>query len=489
MPRPFKDNYAITLAIAILAIAPFIFVTTGYDFFGKDLTQALGITRTGLAIVSGLAIAAYAFGALLGGDVIQRFRQRTLFFICEALFVLGCAIAATAGGTTAFGAGSVLLGFATGLLLVIALPPVVQRFPPERMPTTAAFVNIGFFGAVTAGPLVGAAAAYGHVWRSFYGGLALVGCIAFALALFTLPDKDPPRPGQPFDLTAVLLGFAGTVLPFWGTAELTGHSFRSPLFIAPLIVGMAAFAALLIVEFHKQEPLAPIKPMWNTAPVAGVIVAMFGGAALVTLMELLERFELVLAHNSPLAAGLLFWPEVLGTLIVAGVLGAVLRTRYLVLLPLAGMLVLIAAAGLMLFLRVQSAPSFVLALTALLGLGAGATVAPGLWVAGFALPSQMVGRTFALVELVRSEADFIIAPVVLAIALAVSGGQTLTEGGMRAGVGITLLVTLVSTLAIVAIYLAGGVGLPKPDLHAWLEKPEEKRPAIRSPELGTALKG
>jgi hypothetical protein len=63
----------------------------------------------------------------------------------------------------------------TGLLLVIALPPVIQRFPAQRMPTTAAAINIGFFGAVTVGPLLGGITAYGHAWRTFYAALGALG--------------------------------------------------------------------------------------------------------------------------------------------------------------------------------------------------------------------------------------------------------------------------------------------------------------------------
>jgi hypothetical protein len=318
--------------------------------------------------------------------------------------------------------------------------------------------------------------------------LGAIGCAAFLLALITLPDNEPPNPQKPFDAIAVVLAFFGTFLPFWATAELTGHSFRSLLFMVPLAVGVAAFAALLLTQYHKKDALAPIKPMWNTAPIAGVIVAMFGGAALVTFMALLERFQLEVVHSSPLATGLLFWPEVAGTVLAAIALGALIRSRGLVLLPFAGMVVLIAAGALMFFLRVGTPVPFVLALTGLFGLGAGATVAPGLWVAGFALPSKMVGQTFALVELVRSEADFIIAPVILGVALLASGGQMLTQSGVHDAVGITLLITIASTLAVAAVYLSGRVGLPKPDIKAWLENPDEQRPAIRSPELGTAIR-
>lgn len=145
------------------------------------------------------------------------------------------------------------------------------------------------------------------LWRLCGGGRAEV-----TLALFTLPDTDPLNPEQPFDWHAAVLAFVGTVLPFWGTAELTRHTFGSYLFMVPLAVGIAAFVALILTQYHKEQPMAPIKPMWHTAPICGVLVAMFGGAVLVTLMELLERFELQVVHASPLATGLDFWPAALG---------------------------------------------------------------------------------------------------------------------------------------------------------------------------------
>lgn len=119
-----------------------------------------------------------------------------------------------------YGAGRVLIGFATGLLLVAALPPVIQHFPPDRMPMTAVAIDIGFFGAVTAGPLLGGAVALGGVWRWFYGGLAGIGVCVIITALFTLPDPKPFNPDLPFDKSAILLAAAATALPFWATGEL-----------------------------------------------------------------------------------------------------------------------------------------------------------------------------------------------------------------------------------------------------------------------------
>lgn len=226
-PRPFEKSYAVSLSVAIVSLVPYIIVTTAYTYFRLQVSSDIGTGRTGLEIIAGLSTAGYAFGALLAGDLVQRFRQRWLFLLVEGLFVLGSVLAAIAPGTVVYGAGRVLQGFTTGILLVVALPPVIQRFPAKKLPITAAMVNLGFFGAVMAGPLVGGAVASGHAWRWFYGGLGAVGALVLSTALFTLPDQEPTNPGLKFDLAGVVLAFGATVLPFWAAGELTGHGFGS----------------------------------------------------------------------------------------------------------------------------------------------------------------------------------------------------------------------------------------------------------------------
>ncbi|HEX3844119.1 MAG TPA: MFS transporter [Steroidobacteraceae bacterium] len=484
--RPFEGVYGVSLPTAILALVPYIIVTSAYTLFRQQVAQEIGASPTGLEIINGLSTAGYAFGALLGGDLIQRFKQRTLFLSCEGLFIASCALCALAANSPVYGAGRVLQGLMTGLLLVIALPPVIQRFPAKRLPVTAAAVNIGFFGAVTVGPLLGGITSFAHAWRAFYAALGGVGCVTWLLALLTLPDAEPFNPRMRFDLAAVALGIPATVLPFWAVGELTGPGFASPLFIGPLTVGVACFVALLLVEYHRKEPLAPVKQMWHTLPLVGTLAAMIGGAAFFTLLMLAQEYLLKIEHASMLQGGLTFWPQVVGVIITATLLGVLLRTRMLPFLVLGGMLLLIGAGALL--LRLQPGPggrTTVLAAAGLLGLGAGATVSPGLYLAAFSLPSRIVGRTFALVELVRSVADFILAPVMLGVARVASGSMQPSAAGLRFSIWLTLGVTAALTLGGVALYLLGGAGLPRPDLVAWIE---HNRPAIGSPPLAQKLR-
>ncbi|HET6906047.1 MAG TPA: MFS transporter [Rhodanobacteraceae bacterium] len=480
LPRPFEGHYGISLAVSIIALVPFIVVSTADVMFAKQVQQALHSSQLGTQLISGFAIAAYAFGALLGGDLIQRFRQRHLFLVCEALFVLGCALAVSAPIFPVFGAGRVLMGLATGLLLVIALPPVILRFPSEKLPKTMSWVDLGFFGAVCAGPLVGGAVAAMHAWRWFFAGLGAIGLLNSMLALLTEPVYDPPNPGLPFDYRALLLGFGAVVLPFWATGELAAHGFASVLFTVLLAAGMACFVALLLVEYHQREPLSPVKLMWHTIAVIGTLVAMFAGSLFVSFLELAERLHLQALQHSPFDTGVLFSPMIGGVCITAALVGLLLRTRFLPILILAGMTSLIGGGVLILNLGEQGAALPTLAAAGLLGLGAGATVSPGLILAAFSVASRMVGRVFALVELVRSLADYVITPIILKIARVRSLQPPLDWPGVYRATEITLWLAVGFTVFGVALWMAGGAGLPVPNINAWIK---ESKPAIPSPGL------
>ncbi len=96
VPRPFEGSYGVSLSTAVVASIPYIVITTAYELFRTKLGTDLHTDKQTLQIISSIATAGYAFGAMVGGDVIQSFKQRGLLLICEAFFVLGCLLAATA---------------------------------------------------------------------------------------------------------------------------------------------------------------------------------------------------------------------------------------------------------------------------------------------------------------------------------------------------------------------------------------------------------
>ena len=101
---------------------------------------------------------------------------------------------------------------------------------------------------------------------------------------------------------------------------------------------------------------------------------------------------------------------------MAVVFGFVITRRAMHYLPLVGMVLL--AAGILVF-RFALPANQPLALlgSALTGLALGATVAPALFVAGFSLQSNSLQRVFAIIELLRAVAAFMVAPILAHFAL------------------------------------------------------------------------
>ncbi len=252
-------------------------------------------------------------------------------------------------------------------------------------------------------------------------------------------------------------------------------------------VGVAALVALVAYEYRRPEPLIPVKLLSTTLPVGGMLTAMVAGATFVAFDELVQTMFITSRHASPLHVGLLFWPQAVGVVVAAVLFAAIFRTRFVPVLALVGLGVLLAA-GVM--LETLGRPGHggdgtVLVAAGLLGFGAGATVSPGLFLAGLAAPSRQVGPAFALVELLRSEATYIVAPIVLDVA---TGGVP-APGALGSGLG-TLGWALVATLAatmigLVALFVGSGARLHKPDLSKWADNGEE---ALPSPPVAAPLR-
>jgi hypothetical protein len=273
----------------------------------------------------------------------------------------------------------------------------------------------------------------------------------------------------------LLLALLGVFLPFWASGELSAHNFASFRFAVPMSTGLVCFIGLLLVEYLGKAPISPVKKMFITPSIVGTMVAMFGGGVFVTFLELGERFQMEVLHRSPLQAGLIFWPMLVGVVITALLLGALLRTRGLVPLILGGIIALIGGGVLILNIGASGSPIITMAAAGLLGLGAGGSVAPGLFMAALPLPPQSVGKVFALVELVRSVADYIISPVIMRIARNGSAHKPLDWGGIHEATWIALWLLIAFTIAGVGMWIAGGMGFPRPDIKRWIN---DNKPAI-----------
>ena len=89
---------------------------------------------------------------------------------------------------------------------------------------------------------------------------------------------------------------------------------------------------------------------------------------------------------------------------------------------------------------------------------------PALFIAGFSLPNSNLQRVFAIIELLRAVAAFMIAPLMLHFAFTV--GHSLSSGTTIA-LWICFGISTGGAIAGVCLYALGGVRPPAPSLERW----------------------
>ncbi len=283
------------------------------------------------------------------------------------------------------------------------------------------------------------------------------------LAVLTFEDAPPADPDAPVICPALSLAAAGCVAAFFGASQLVTHSFSDPIVIVPLLGGLLTIIGLVVYQYRARNPLLTIREMLtSTIPIAGIIVALFAAAASVSATVLTA--SVLSEEYSPLHVGLLYLPEAGGAVITAVVLGLVLDKLFIHYLPLIGMGFL--AAGIAVFLiDVPTSQAQTLLASFLTGIGLGATVAPALFVAGFSLRALNLQRVFAIVELFRAVAAFMIAPIFAYFAATI--GDDLAEG-VRTVLWVGLGLAVGGAVLAVVTYALGGARAQKPDIEGFI---------------------
>jgi MFS family permease len=468
-------RYPAAAAMVVFALIPYLALSAALQSLTPIIAHDLHMTLQTISLGSGMANAGYAVGTVLAVALAQHLPQRRLLVAYAALLVVGSILTAAAQNPAMFIAGRVLQGLCTSLMLIAAVPPLALGFGTAKLRETAVIMNLCIFGAVALGPLIGGIQAQANAWRPLFFIVAGVSLAALLLTLLTFEDSPPADRSAPFDPIAVALAAAGSVAAFFGASELLTHRFLDAVAFVPLVGGLALIVVLIAYQFRARRPLLTIRSMLtSTMPVAGIVVALLAAAASVSATGLTAA--LLAGRYGPLHVGLLYLPELAGAILTAFALGAVITRRQMHYLPLAGMVFL--AGGIATFLvQVPSSQALTLIGSGLTGIGLGASVAPALFVAGFSLPSASLQRVFAIIELLRAVAAFMIAPVFAHFAATVGGNL---RSGTVIALWIGLALAVGAAIIAVALYALGRARPQTPDLERFMAG---ERPAWYSPPL------
>ncbi|HWD84293.1 MAG TPA: MFS transporter [Solirubrobacteraceae bacterium] len=459
---PWSESYVAAATMVVFALVPYLALTAALTPLQTVLSKSLHLSAQSLQLTGGMANAAYAVGTVLAVQFAQHLRQRRMLMLYVSLFVIASVLTAWAPVPGLFIAGHIVQGLCTSLMLIAAVPPLVTGFPSGRMPWTAAIMNMCIFGAVAAGPSIGGVQASAMQWRPLFWIVAACGVVAWLFAVLTYEDVEPQDRSAPWDWVAMVLAGVGCAAAFFGASELQTHAFLNVITFLPLVGGVILVITLVVHQYGAKRPLMPVKQLATTKPVAGIVFALTAGAASVGAIDLI--LTALQTKVSPGHMAVLFLPQFAGALLTAVIFGLLFRTRYMVTLPFAGSLAL--AGGIVVVTGIAHGPNvLVIVGSALMGIGVGSAVSPALFVAGFSLASVQIQRVFALIELLRAVAAFMVAPVLLHLAMTVNGGPK--RAGLETGLWICFGLVLTGFSVALYLFILGRARLEAPDLDRW----------------------
>lgn len=259
---------------------------------------------------AGLLVSAYALGVLVGAPLMTlttaRLDRRTLLIALMAIFALGNALSALAGGYAWLMAARVVTAFNHGAFFGVGAVVAAGLVPPERRAGAVAAMFTGLTVATIGGVPLATWVGEAIGWRPAFAGIAAIGAVAMAALRLALPPLPAPAGA---DLAAelrvlgrprVLLALALTTLGFGGV-------FTVFTYIVPILRDVAhASTALVTVSLMLFGVGATIG---NTLggrladrSVTRALAAMLG---LLTLVML--AFAWLMRAPLPAAAAILVW--------------------------------------------------------------------------------------------------------------------------------------------------------------------------------------
>ena len=461
-PGPLAGRYPAVAAMVVFALVPYLGLSAALGSVAPIIARQLHMSPQAMGLAEGFANAGYAIGTVFALQFALRLPQRRMLLVYGSLLVIGSVLAASATSAAPFIAGHIMQGLCTSLLLIAAVPPLVIGYPLSKMRWTVVILNICVFGAVALGPVVGGLQASAHAWRPLFWIIAGIAAVALVLSVLTFEDAPPADRGRPWDPLALGLAGGGCLAAFFGSSELLTHRFVGPLTLAPLAVGLALIATLLVAEYRGHCKLLEVRPLVSTFPTTGILVAICAAAASISAIALSSSVLTPLYSASHL--GLLYLPEFGGAVITAFAFGVIFKTRGLHYFVLAG-LAFLSAGIVVIGHAVPPSEAAALVATGLIGIGVGSAVTPALFLAGFSLRSSKVQRVFAIIELLRAVAAFMIAPVLVHFAFTVGHS---VDSGTRTALWICFGLAVAGALTGITLYALGGVRQPPtPALELW----------------------
>jgi EmrB/QacA subfamily drug resistance transporter len=362
---------------------------------------------------------------MLSGSTADRFGRRRVFQCGLALFSLGSLLCALAPSLDMLIAARVLQAIGGSMLNPVAMSIIRNVFVDARERAMAIGVWGAVFGVSMAlGPVLGGVLVQISSWRAVFLVNLPVGAIAIVLTALFVPESkaDHARRVDPVGQVLVIAALATLT---YGIIDAPRAGWTSPSTLILFGCSIACFAALVLYELRRREPLVEIR-FFRSVPFAGASITAVGVFAAVGGFLFLNTLYLQEARGlSPLDAGLYTLPMA-GAMLVASPLSGRILGNHGTRLPLVIGSISLIASGLLLTTITSTTSDLLLFVAYLLfGVGTGMINPPITNTAVTGMPPSQAGVAAAVASTSRQVG----ATLGVAVLGALAGGDMIQQLG------------------------------------------------------------
>ncbi|HMD91430.1 MAG TPA: MFS transporter [Trebonia sp.] len=362
-----------------------------------DMARELHTTFPDLQWVIDVYALVLAALVLTVGAVADRFGRRRVYVI----------------GLVVFAASSLACGLAPNVGVLIAARGVQGLGAAAMFATTMALISSSYSGrdrgiafgtwgavngaAAAAGPVIGGLLTAHFGWRWIFLVNLPVSVVAVVMTLLVVAESRDPRP-RGIDVPGML---SFTVAAAALTYALIRGSWGSSETIALVAVAVVALAVFVAAERRVPNPMLDLSLLRNGSFTALLVIGALLSAAAWAGMTYESLWLQSVLGLSPIKAGLVVLPCSLAAFAVSGSIGRILHKTSPRLLIGCGMLLIAAGALAQAVIRADSGWAVVIPGLALVGIGAGLTMAPLSATAMAAVPHSRAGMAGGAVSTFR----------------------------------------------------------------------------------------
>ena len=323
-----------------------------------------------------LVLAAAMLPAGLLGD---RYGRKKVMLCSLALFATGSLACAYARSPAQFIVARAVLGLAGAGLVVMAVSALAVLFSEQERPKAIGIWAAAKMVAFPIGPILGGWLLSHYWWGWVFLMNVPVSLLGFVAVAALVPESAAAvRPG--IDGTGMLSSSAGLMGVTYGLIQAGQRGWGSVGALVPLLIGLTAVGVFLWWEHLLErrpggQPLVDLSLFRSPSFTWGVILFAVLTLALVGLLFTMPQYFQAVMGTSPEGSGLRLMPVVGGMLVGLVPAARLVKAIGAKFAAAAGFVVLGTGLAIASTTTLSSGEGFIAACTAIVGMGAGLTMA------------------------------------------------------------------------------------------------------------------